>query len=116
MEATQKVATNRVTLDQVKERLDRGDPTVLIDARNSVGWNSSATKIPGAFRIEPDNIDQGIDLLPKDQLIIVYCNGQQEAYSLEVSEALKKRGFKDVYVLEGGFYSWLGAGYPLEAK
>jgi rhodanese-related sulfurtransferase len=116
MKAEKKIEIPRVTLDAVKERLDRGFPTVFIDAQDDVGWNSSDQKIPGALRIDLKELDKQLDLIPLNQSIIVYGNSEQQAYSEKVAQILIDRGFKDIFLLDGGFYSWLRAGYPLESK
>lgn len=45
MEAT------RVTVDEVKERLDRGEELVFVDTRNPQAWGESDAKLPGAIRV-----------------------------------------------------------------
>ena len=46
MEAT------RVTVDEVKERMDRGEAFTFVDTRNPKAWGESNTKLPGAIRVE----------------------------------------------------------------
>ena len=43
MEAT------RVTVDEVKERMERGEQFAFVDTRNPQAWGEADTKLPGAF-------------------------------------------------------------------
>ena len=67
MEAT------RVTVDEVKQRLDRGEPLVFLDTRNPQAWGESDTKLPGAIRVPADEVEQHLDEIPRDRAVITYC-------------------------------------------
>jgi len=45
--------------------------------------------------------------VPKDVDIVVYCSSKNEITSARVADALRKRGFEDVWVLEGGLDAWV---------
>ena len=63
----------RVTVDEVRERLDRGEMFTFIDTRNPQAWGEADTKLPGAIRISADEAEQHFDELPHDRTIITYC-------------------------------------------
>lgn len=67
MEAT------RVTVDEVKERMDRGEPLVFIDARNPQAWSEAETKLPNALRVPADEVEQHLDEIPRDRAVVTYC-------------------------------------------
>ena len=67
MEAT------RVTAEEVKERMDRGEPLVFIDARNPQAWGEAETKLPGAIRVPADEVEQHLKEIPRDRAVITYC-------------------------------------------
>ena len=67
MEAT------RVTADEVKERMDRGEAFTFIDTRNPKAWAEADTKLPGAIRLPADEIEQHLDQIPRDRTVITYC-------------------------------------------
>lgn len=53
-----------------------------------------------------------LDALDKEQPYFVYCrSGNRSAQTIEIMRDL---GFSEVYELEGGILSWLGAGLPVE--
>jgi rhodanese-related sulfurtransferase len=67
MEAT------RVTIDEVKERMDRGEQFVFVDARNPKAWAEASTKLPGAIRVPADDAEQHLDEISRDRTVITYC-------------------------------------------
>ena len=102
--------------EEVKKRMDEGEPILFIDTRKSPDWNESDVKLPGALRIHYSELEQNLDELPHDRLIIPYCTWPEEASSARAAQILLDHGFKNVYPLKGGFGAWLNAGYPLEPK
>lgn len=67
MEAT------RVTVDEVKERIDRGEPLVFIDTRNPQAWGEAETRLPGALRVPADEVERHLKEIPRDRAVITYC-------------------------------------------
>lgn len=67
MEAT------RVTVDEIRERMDRGEAFTFIDTRNPQAWAEANTKLPGAIRLPVDEIEQHLDQIPRDRTVITYC-------------------------------------------
>ena len=67
MEAT------RITVDEVKERMDRGEQFAFVDTRNPIAWAESDQKLPNAIRIPANELDQHLDEIPKDRTVITYC-------------------------------------------
>ena len=67
MEAT------RVTVDEVKERIDRGEQFAFVDTRNPQAWGAAETKLPGAIRVPAGELEQHLDEIPRDRAVITYC-------------------------------------------
>jgi len=67
MEAT------RVTVDEVSERMDRGEQFTFVDTRNPMAWDEAETKLPGAIRIPADEVEKHIADIPHDRVVITYC-------------------------------------------
>ena len=67
MEAT------RVTVDEVKERLARGEEFTFVDTRNPKAWAEADQKLPGAIRVPSDEVNQHLDEIPRDRSVITYC-------------------------------------------
>ena len=67
MEAT------RITVDEVSERINRGEPFAFVDTRNPQAWGQSDLKLPNAIRVPADEIGQHLDEIPHDRTVITYC-------------------------------------------
>lgn len=63
----------RVTTDEVKERMDRGELLVFLDNRNPQAWDEADAKLPGAIRVPADEVEQHLDEIPRDRAVITYC-------------------------------------------
>jgi rhodanese-related sulfurtransferase len=67
MEAT------RITVDEVKQRMDRGEQFAFVDSRNPQAWAESGRKLPNAIRVPANELDEHLDEIPKDRTVITYC-------------------------------------------
>lgn len=110
MEAT------RVTIDEIKERLDRGEQFTFVDTRNAEAWSEAETKLPGAIRVPADEVEQHLSEISHERTVITYCTCPHEASSARVAVELANHGFKNVHPLFIGFEAWEKAGLPLEPK
>jgi len=63
----------RVNVDEVKERMDRGERFAFVDTRNPKAWGDAESKLPGAIRVPADEIEQHFAEIPKDRTVITYC-------------------------------------------
>jgi len=63
----------RMTQEELKGKL--GDPEVIIvDVRTEGSWKASASKIRGAVREDPREIENWIKKFPKDKTLVFYCS------------------------------------------
>ena len=67
MEAT------RVTVDEIEERMKRGEVFTFVDTRNPQAWGEADTKLPDAIRVPADEVEQLVDQIPRDRTVITYC-------------------------------------------
>ena len=63
----------RVTVDEVKERMDRGEVFTFVDTRNPKAWAEATTKLPAAIRVPADEVEQHLNEIPRDRTVITYC-------------------------------------------
>lgn len=64
---------SRLTVDEVKDLINQGQPVAFVDSRNPIAWGSSKVKLPGAYRIPIDEVERHLPALPRDRHVIVYC-------------------------------------------
>jgi len=104
----------RLTPDALRIRLESGDPVRILDLRTAIAFEVSRKTLPGAIRLDPEELDGRHTHIPRDRDIVLYCTCPNETTSARVALALKKRGIERVFPLEGGFEAWVSCGYPVE--
>ena len=67
------VPADRITIDQLKRKLDAKEKLVIIDARTGSAWIGSLVKIKGALHIPLDQLEARMKELPKNREIAAYC-------------------------------------------
>ena len=93
-----------ISPQELKARLDRNDPLVLLDVRE--GWETALCRLENATHIPIEEIEfRTAELDPADE-IIVYCH--HGVRSAAVANFLRQQGFRAVN-LEGGLDLWARA-------
>jgi rhodanese-related sulfurtransferase len=106
----------RVTVDEIRERLDRGEPLAFVDTRNAKDWGESDKTAAGAIRVPSDKLLDHLSEIPRDRTVITYCDCNYEMSSARVAQRLLEQGWKNVHPLHGGFAAWEKAGLPVDPK
>ena len=103
----------RITKEQLKERLDRGEKPTILDVRLKYAYEHSTVKLPGALRVPPYAMDSVT--IPTGNDVVAYDSDPNELVSTHVATALLGKGYK-VTVLKGGVPEWVAANFPIETK
>ncbi len=91
-----------ITVEQLKSRLEDGDPPLVIDVRE--GWELEISRLPGAVHIPMGEIPGRMaELDPQRETVILCRSGGR---SLQVARFLEARGFRSVANLTGGILAW----------
>ncbi len=72
-EFLQTLARDRITPDELKDLLDRGDAITIIDLRHSLDALPDPRTLPGALRMTPDELKQRQAEIPRDRGVVLYC-------------------------------------------
>jgi membrane protein DedA with SNARE-associated domain len=64
---------SRITAPELKERLDRGDPVVIVDLRSDLSYHGDGHKVAGAIWIPPDDFEQRYTEIPTGFPVAMYC-------------------------------------------
>ncbi len=63
----------RMTKEQAEAMLGNPD-LVILDVRKAADWDGSDSKIRGAIREDPSNVNVWADKYPKGKTLLLYCN------------------------------------------
>jgi len=66
-------AVPRITVQDLKAKMDKGEDIVIIDVRAGREYEDSKIKMKGAIRISIVQLENRINELPRDKEIITYC-------------------------------------------
>ena len=105
----------RLTPEALRQRLDSGDPVTIVDLRTSIAYRVTRQTLPGAIRIDPEDLEARHGEIPRDCDIVLYCTCPNETTSARVAIALKKLGIERVFPLEGGLEAWVSNGFPVDS-
>ena len=100
-----------VTVDEVKAKLDRREPFILVDVREESEY--AKDHLPGAVHLGKGIIERDIEQRVPDTEapLILYCGGGFR--SALAADNLQKMGYTNVLSMDGGIRDWRGRGYPL---
>src|SRR5215468_8006218 len=102
-------AVPEVTVDEVKNRLERGEKWALLDVREREeyreGHLDGAQSLPRGFL----EIKVESTIPDKNAPVIAYCAGGTR--SLLAGKILKEMGYKNVSSMAGGYGAWKNAGF-----
>ena len=63
----------RITVDELKEKIDSGEDLVIVDLRHSLDFEAEPETIPGAMHMDAKELEEKNDRLPRDREVILYC-------------------------------------------
>lgn len=69
----QSLARDRISAEEVKEMLERGEPVTIIDLRHALDALPDPRTLPGALRMTPDELRLRQMEIPRDRGVILYC-------------------------------------------
>jgi membrane protein DedA with SNARE-associated domain/rhodanese-related sulfurtransferase len=104
---------DRVTVDELRSMIDEDRERLILDVRSRLVQAHSG-RIPGARAVDIERIAEGLDGVPRDGEVVVYCACPNEASAVKVAQALKRIGFQRVRPLYGGIDAWVAAGHAVE--
>lgn len=114
----------RITCEGLKQMLDRGDSLVLVDTRSPASFKLQ--RLPGAINIpnSPESpvtetwITSTLLGLPRDKLIVFYCDCPDDDTSASLADKLIKLDASyataNIKILWKGYWRWLELGYPVQ--
>jgi rhodanese-related sulfurtransferase len=101
-----------VTVEEVQQRLQRGEKLQLVDVREESEWMQGHAA--NAVHLSKGVIERDVEksFPDVDTELILYCGGGSR--SALAADNLQRMGYRNVRSLIGGFRSWREAGGPIE--
>jgi rhodanese-related sulfurtransferase len=109
---TESLEIPKISIEELKQKMDKGENFVLIDSRSSVEYEEEHIK--GAISIPYQQREELASNLDKNKEIIIYCRGEKCGTSEVSGKKLIALGFKNVKELKGGVKEWKEAGGKTE--
>ena len=106
-----KSRVKETTVDEIKDRLDRGDNFTLVDVREESEF--AKDHLPGAIHLGKGIIERDIEARVPDPNIelVLYCGGGFR--SALAADNLQKMGYSNVVSMDGGVREWRDKKYPM---
>jgi rhodanese-related sulfurtransferase len=73
MEEVRMADAPRITVRDLKKRMDAGEDFTVIDIRNPQAWAEADTVIPKAIRVTLDKLEESLPKIPKNKPVVAYC-------------------------------------------
>ena len=111
--------------DLFTQRMQTGKGAVFVDSRSREDY--AAGHIPGALSLplaewkNEEKTPSGETLsdilsFPRNQVLVVYCEGGDCQTSVSLAKLIHDSGFVDIRILSGGWEEWAAAGLPEEVS
>jgi rhodanese-related sulfurtransferase len=103
-----------ITCDELRAKLERGEPLVLVDALAPMSYAHS--HLPGAVNLPPQEVAAAAArrLPDRSAEIVVYCANPDCESSIATAQRLLELGYANVRHYPGGKNEWRERGLPLE--
>ena len=105
------VSNYEMTAKDLKQRLDKGEKIVILDAR--AGLNGQIIK--SAIHLPEDKLEEWAKTVDKSTVIVTYCTCPHDEASESEVHKLRKMGFPKTYSLKGGLDAARAAGIEIVA-
>ena len=104
----------RISPGELKQLMDDGHQSVVVDLRGALDHVADPYTIPGALRISAEQLEERHHDIPRDRDVILFCACPNEATAARMALILKRKGITRVRPLAGGIEAWRELAYPLE--
>jgi sulfur-carrier protein adenylyltransferase/sulfurtransferase len=92
----------QVSVEELKQRLDRGEKPLLLDVREPHEY--ALSDLPGAIKVPLQTLPKNLEKVPRDRELVVYCrSGGRSANAVQF---LRQMGYEKAVNLAGGINAW----------
>lgn len=113
-------APDFMSAEQLKAKLARNEQVTIIDVRDTQSHLNN-DKIKGSIYVKLRRLSYRLTMpplkdAPRDRQVVTYCACPHDEASIRAAQILLGAGFKRVYVLQGGWQTWLKANGQKEPR
>lgn len=63
----------RITPEELRKKIEAGEELVVVDLRHSLSFAADPETIPGARHMDPQELEQRHEEIPRDRDVVLYC-------------------------------------------
>jgi membrane protein DedA with SNARE-associated domain/rhodanese-related sulfurtransferase len=109
-----KLRVARITPEELRQKMESDDKPLIVDLRHSLELNTEPETIPGAIRMDPGELEEAFEAIPRDREIVLFCSCPNEASSAQMALRLRQFGITRIRPLAGGLAGWRDSGFSLQ--
>ena len=101
-----------IPVDEFDKKLSETKDVQLVDVRTPEEYQEGHLKNALNYNVNESDFDNQLSKLDKTKPVMVYCLGGGR--SAEAAEIMEKKGFVEVYNMQGGIMKWNAANKPID--
>jgi rhodanese-related sulfurtransferase len=114
-------AINMISVEELKTKIAKNQPVLIVDVRSPEGFANSTTTVKGSYHFKVRKLKYRLQYapfkdIPRNTEIVTYCACPKDEASIAAAQILQESGFTRVRVLQGGWNEWLKANGPVQPR
>lgn len=117
----QQATVDFISVEELKAKMTRNDPVLVVDVRSPETFASSSTTLKGSYHFKVRHLKYRSQFspfkeLPRNGEIVTYCACPKDEAGIAAAQILRESGFTRVRVLQGGWIEWVKANGPVQPR
>ncbi|MGB6200334.1 MAG: DedA family protein/thiosulfate sulfurtransferase GlpE [Candidatus Acidiferrales bacterium] len=109
-----KLRIARISPEELHQKMEAGEDVIVVDLRHSTEFEAEPETIPGAVHMDTAELEEAIEVIPRDRDIVLFCSCPNEATAAQMALRLRKLGITRIRPLAGGLDGWRELGFPVQ--
>ena len=107
-----KLRIDRISPEELYRRMNAREDIVVVDLRHTLEFEAEPQTIPGAVHMDTAELEEAVDVIPRDRDIILFCSCPNEATAAQMALRLRYLGITRIRPLAEGLAGWRARGFP----
>ncbi len=91
----------RITPTELQQRMQAGESVIIVDLRHTLEFESDPETIPGAVHMDAAELEEALEVIPRDREIVLFCSCPNEATAAQMALRLRNLGITRIRPLAG---------------